>query len=102
VAWIFFRAHSFADAMQAIEGFVLMRSPGRLELGLEPLAVLGLLAGVHWVSYRLTRRAGDPVASRSIVRRAPAPLFALGYGIVVAVVLALVPASYKPFIYFQF
>jgi alginate O-acetyltransferase complex protein AlgI len=95
--WIFFRAQDMERALTVARGFVLLDSPGpealeRGYLGLL-LALFGLHAFAHprW-SARLTR------AWRAL----PAWGFSFSYGVAAALVLALVPANPRPFIYFQF
>jgi hypothetical protein len=58
------------------------------------LLIVLVLGVVHWLNSHGT--------FANWWRRGPDPLFAAGYGCVVAAVLLFIPAKYTPFIYFQF
>jgi alginate O-acetyltransferase complex protein AlgI len=94
VAWICFRAVDLAHALPALRGFVLFQGGGPERLGTRMLGIVAALGFVHWLN------------SRGVFstwwRRAPAPVFAAGYGCAFAVVLLFIPPHYAPFIYFQF
>ncbi|HED66061.1 MAG TPA: MBOAT family protein [Planctomycetes bacterium] len=106
VGWVFFRAASFADAAEVLNGFVRFGPPAsgagsRVErlalLNLAPGLAWGLLAALaiaHVACYRrwLTR----------IWRRSPAWAFTAGLAVACALVLPFVPLAARPFIYFQF
>lgn len=97
-AWIFFRAQSFGDAFVMLRGFVLFRSAGEWTLEPTLLLLIAGLATAHWLSsQRALTRLGAWLDTH-----APAPLFATGYGVAVALALGFVPLRTAPFIYFQF
>ncbi|MEW6744970.1 MAG: MBOAT family protein [Planctomycetota bacterium] len=94
IAWIFFRSVGAERSWTVLKAFVLFRSDGVRELNPAWLAVIGGLAIVHWLNYILHTEA--------MWRKVPRLAFAAAYGIVAAIVLAFVPTTYVPFIYFQF
>ena len=94
IAWIFFRADGFGRAIDVLEPFLLLRAEGTESLGAGALGVFLALAVVHVLS--------RTIGVEGAARRLPSGAFALLYGGLAAVVLSLVPASYTPFIYFQF
>jgi D-alanyl-lipoteichoic acid acyltransferase DltB (MBOAT superfamily) len=95
LGWIFFRASSFAGAMDFIGGFGRAGGPPLL---VSPLDVALILAGL--ATQGLSPTLVEDWAER--LRRWPAP--ALGAGVAAAVLVAdaLRPAGIAPFIYFQF
>jgi alginate O-acetyltransferase complex protein AlgI len=95
VAWIFFRADGFGDALVVLRAFVTFHSPGSQSFPAFLFAVFGALAGAH----ALVRVAPGLVGSW---RALPSWGFALVYGCAFAVALAAFPFEYRPFIYFQF
>jgi len=96
IAWIFFRATNFQDALDTVQRFVLFHAKGKHLLSLEPRLLL-FFAGVAIIHYLNFRGVFS-----QWWRRLPAPVFAAGYGSAVAIVLLFVPVKYTPFIYFQF
>ena len=52
VAWVFFRADSFADAFSVLEGFCLLSSSGTNVLGDKLLLWMVPLGLAHWLSFR--------------------------------------------------
>jgi alginate O-acetyltransferase complex protein AlgI len=94
IAWVFFRAQSFADARTVLRAFVGFGSDGIEMLSPRLIFLLAGLGIVHWIACK-----------RFVAewwRRLPAPVFAAALGVAVAVVLPFVPTKYAPFIYFQF
>ncbi len=94
LAWIFFRATSFAHALTALRACVTLRSPGAQTF---PALFLGVLAALA-VAHVAARRAGVGPWLKAL----PAPVFGLVYGVLFGLAVACVPAEPKPFIYFQF
>jgi len=94
LAWIFFRARSFADAWLLVRAFALFRGAGELSVDPAWLAFVAALGALHWVSSR--RRA------EGAVEEMPDWAFAGAYGAAAAVALLFVPLRSDPFIYFQF
>jgi D-alanyl-lipoteichoic acid acyltransferase DltB (MBOAT superfamily) len=94
LAWIFFRAVGFADALIIAKAYLTFTAEGTLPLGLDwkPLALaLGVL---HWLAWRWR-----PEERAEAIPQVP---FAAGLGAATAVALAFVPPEYQPFVYFQF
>jgi len=94
LAWIFFRARSFADAWVLVRGFALFHGAGELAVDPAWLVFVAVLGAVHWASSR-----GRLEVS---LGRLPDWTFAGAYGAAVAVALLFVPLRSDPFIYFQF
>lgn len=94
LAWIFFRATSFAHALTALRACVTLRSPGAQTF---PALFFGLLAALV-VAHVAARRARVGAWMKAL----PAPVFGLVYGVLFGLAVACVPAEPKPFIYFQF
>ncbi len=94
ITWIFFRAETFAQAMETLWAFVLLRSPGTKSLPAGLLALFALLAVVHWIA--------TTWASDAWWRKAPVPVFSVAYGALFAIAVGFVPVQIRPFIYFQF
>jgi len=94
LAWVFFRAPDLAQAWSISRSFVLFADagPGSLGSGLPWLLVV--FAGLHIAGYFSHRHKWW--------RGLPGWVFAAGYGVLVALALALTHPSAQPFIYFQF
>lgn len=94
VAWIFFRAASFEQAVVLLKAFTFFGSPGRLELATPLFWLFPGLVGCH------------ALASRAVFvawfERLPSFVFGLAFGTMSALALAFVPLRAEPFIYFQF
>ncbi|CAD5919043.1 MBOAT family O-acyltransferase [Planktothrix agardhii] len=94
VAWIFFRSVDLQTALITINSFVLFQSSGAKTLSFNLVWVLLGLAIVHyatykhWLNYKL--------------EKIPNSIFAMLYGVTVAVVLMVIAPQYSAFIYFQF
>jgi alginate O-acetyltransferase complex protein AlgI len=97
LCWIFFRAQDLASAWTSVSSFVLLRSPG--ELRLDP-GLLGVLAALFLVHLAAHSRLGG--ATVRLFRAAPPWAFGVGLGVAAALATTFVPASARPFIYFQF
>jgi alginate O-acetyltransferase complex protein AlgI len=95
LAWIFFRAQSFADAAVLVRAFAWLPGAGPLELPGAWLVLVAVLGAVHW----LGAQGG---AVETAVERLPDWSFAAGYGTAVAVAVLFLPLRSAPFIYFQF
>ena len=94
VGFSIFRAEQLADISVFLGALVLLQGAGTQALGNELLAWPALLYPIHWLAHRgLFREA---------LRRAPAWLFALGFGAAAALAAAFTPLHSPPFIYFQF
>ncbi len=77
-----------------LRSFVLGSGNGVRDLPIWLLGLVLIFGLLHWLNAR--------GAFARWWRRGPDPLFAAGYGCVVAGVLLFVPTHYTPFIYFQF
>lgn len=93
VAWIFFRATSFNDALAVLKALV---SPDAYITPLPVILIFSLIA--------IEQSLGRLRPLWRAFWRAPAvtPLYWMGAGAVVAIAIALLPISSKSFIYFQF
>ena len=94
LTWIFFRAPDFGTAWLTVQSYVAFVSHGSLSLPPVLLMIFGVLAVIHYLAYSQ--------AMGRIWERIPAPAFAMSYGVVFQICLALMPTGYRPFIYFQF
>jgi alginate O-acetyltransferase complex protein AlgI len=97
-AWVvgcfaIFRAPTMQSAFELFRQFGVFKTP---ELHLDLWLLLGLVGGVHYLLYR----HGRSLLAR--VEAAPDLGFHFAYGAACAVVLAFMPISAQPFIYFQF
>ena len=95
--WIFFRARDLGDALVVARSFVLLDAVGTQSLSALLLVPLAALAGLHVLA---ASSAGMRVAERW--RTQSRWTFASLSGVAAALAVALVPASSRPFIYFQF
>ncbi|NOT28942.1 MAG: MBOAT family protein [Planctomycetes bacterium] len=95
--WIFFRSPDLASALVTARSFVLLDAPGTQSLGAPLLAPLAALALLHGLAH--SPWGGHLARSW---RALPLWGFASAYGVAAALAMALVPASSRPFIYFQF
>jgi len=111
LAWIFFRAQSFADAAVLVRAFAWLPGPGTLDLPRAWLLLVVVLGVAHWVSAYgasagiSTSSGAEAVSGRaleSVVERIPDWSFAAAYGSAVALTLLFLPLRSAPFIYFQF
>jgi len=94
VAWIFFRAGNFSTARILLEHYFFLSVGGSQTL---PLWLIGIGPALLALQF-IARQFGwaDKISALGPVR------FALAYGGAWALAIALVPLSYRPFIYFQF
>jgi alginate O-acetyltransferase complex protein AlgI len=98
LGFLIFRSPDLATAVDFVTGSLDFASIAgdRMDLGIAGpwwLLVAGF-AAVHILLARI------PLLQR--MERIPAPAFAFGFGVVVALVMPWVVTGYKPFIYFQF
>jgi len=93
VGWIFFRSADLSTAAAYLRGMFVPTGGEAVASSGIWLALLGGLALLHLA----TRRVGLDGLPRT-----PSWLYAIGYGIAVALVLPWVATDYQPFIYFQF
>lgn len=94
LAWILFRAANFQVALTMLERYLLLGNGGPEQL---PLWLAGLGPMLLLLQYFARRFAWpDKIAGLS------EQSFAIAYGGAWALVIALVPLGYRPFIYFQF
>jgi alginate O-acetyltransferase complex protein AlgI len=94
LAWIFFRAQDLSGALQIAGDFATLSSTGTQDIvGWAALAILGL-AALHALEARR-------LISGALLSLDEPAFYALA-GTTTAVVLALTPITYRPFIYFQF
>jgi alginate O-acetyltransferase complex protein AlgI len=94
LTWIFFRAPTLHVAMSTARSFVLFRSPGNADFGMNAVIAFAALAVIHWLS---SRKQTLPWW-----QRIPAWQFAAACGLLLATALPWTPLRYQPFIYFQF
>ena len=94
ITWIFFRAPAFTTAWQTTKAFVLFRSPGSADFGVNCLIAFGVLVLIHWIAHRRWLHAWWV--------KVPAWQFAAFCGVLLATALPWTPLRYQPFIYFQF
>lgn len=94
--WIFFRAQALGDALVVARAFVLLDGGGPQALERGYLLVLLFVALLHLVGWR------HSAALARAWRALPAWAFYLGLGVLSALAFLFVPASTRPFIYFQF
>jgi alginate O-acetyltransferase complex protein AlgI len=94
IAWIFFRSPDFSTSLIILKKYLLLDLGGERSLPMWLAAFAPILLLLQWAIRRFN------VVSRAA--ELPLPAFSLGYGACWAVVMALLPLSYRPFIYFQF
>ena len=94
IAWIFFRAQTFADAMVILKGFCLWSAEGARSLDLQLYWMMPALGAVHALAYMGARPEKT--------QRIPDWAFAIGYALIAALSLPFVYTDETPFIYFQF
>ena len=94
LAWIFFRAVDLPQALSVSRSFIFFADSGPRSLDPALMWLLAVLALLH-IAGHLSQRSGW-------WRRFPAWVFALAYGVLVALTLALINPAAQPFIYFQF
>jgi alginate O-acetyltransferase complex protein AlgI len=103
LAWIFFRAGSFADAWTMARAFVTFESPG-----LQAVTVPSLVPGSDpWTAFAALISpllALHILAHIRVPQRLPLPAWVVSptLGAVAALALAFMPLEARPFIYFQF
>ncbi len=94
IAWIFFRAPDFENALMCLRAYALFSSAGSASFPTWYFAVALLLTVAHVVAHKIDLT--------TLGTRAPAHRFAIAYGACVALVFPFMPLIYHPFIYFQF
>ncbi len=94
LAWITFRAPDFATCLTILKHYLLIAPGGHRMI---PVWLVGFAPGLLVV--QLLMRKWALVKS---LAQAPWTSFALSYGCLWAITLALLPLGYRPFIYFQF
>jgi alginate O-acetyltransferase complex protein AlgI len=94
LAWIFFRAATLPEAARIARAFVTWTSPGTEDIATLAAPVILGLALLHWLEAR--QMISGPL------QRLSSPAFYAMAGTVCGLMLALVPTTYRPFIYFQF
>lgn len=94
LTWVFFRAASFEDAWLVLKSMAFIPSEGLRSADMFYACALVPLYLLHFASYKgwLT----------PLHRNLPDPLFSIIYALAWLVTLLFLPASYQPFIYFQF
>src|SRR5207249_1379413 len=95
LAWVFFRAQTFAAATAFIRRLFAWQVGAPAELTYHCLATLGaIVLFAHVMMYHgFWKRLAD---------RVPAPVLGFTYALMGTAVLALTPETAKVFIYFQF
>ena len=94
LTWILFRSSTFATAWLMIKRYLLLDHGGSLTIPLW----LAFIGPVLLLGQALMRRLNFEAA----ITRLSLPKFALVYGMVWALAIAMLPLGYRPFIYFQF
>ena len=97
LAWVPFRAESFADTLTIWQAFTGLRAGGLETLPWAVWLVPGLIALDAMLGKTNWKRL-----SRAAVLKRPAGNYWGGLGALVAVMLALYPLEAAPFVYFQF
>ena len=95
LAWVFFRAATFADAATVLQGLFVLRDG--LPAPLNPVGLWGTWAVVLIACLLTIHGAWERWAVRL-----PAPLKGLAYATVLVLALVLAPGEHRAFIYFQF
>lgn len=96
LAWVCFRAPSFANAKCVYERLFSFHLGRGIQLSGVGLAALLLAVGLaHWVGQLNAWR-------RRRMDEMPAPIVGLAYALALAIVVLLTPDDTRPFIYFQF
>jgi len=95
LAWVFFRAETFANAFDVLEAIFTLQGGATVRSDLALVAVIGLVALVIDL---LERRDFDPVV---LIRRAPAAVGA-SVAVAIAAIVVFSGGTPEPFIYFQF
>jgi alginate O-acetyltransferase complex protein AlgI len=95
LAWVLFRAPTFASALTMLRGLFVVRTGQGAPC---PVEVFWLLAAVVVLAH-LTARRG--LVARTLPRL-PAPVLGCGYALVLTLILLLAPDATRPFVYFQF
>jgi len=94
MALVFFRSQDFSQAWVTCKSCLLFDSTGTGQIAISWLFPAVLLLLIHWITYRRV--------FAEWWRRGPDWAFACGMGLTTALILACMPASTQPFIYFQF
>ena len=94
-AWVFFRATSISNGADYLAG---MFGAGSGEQELRDLSTIAWFLGTFLVLH-LANYVGGLEERFS---KLPAPLYAILYGALFAILLPIVSTEYQPFIYFQF
>ncbi len=96
VAWVFFRAPDLPSSLAYAKGLVGI---GAVKGGTDPIDPRWWLAlAAFAIVHALMARDGV----RRPLRSAPDPVFAVVYGVAVALAIPFAASEYVPFIYFQF
>jgi alginate O-acetyltransferase complex protein AlgI len=95
VGWVFFRATSFSIALRVLRGMFIPCGGAQPPLASHSLAILAgvILAGWWFAGSGLWKR---------FAFRVPAPVWGIGFAVLLLLVQVLTPESGKVFIYFQF
>jgi alginate O-acetyltransferase complex protein AlgI len=91
--WMLFRASSFDNFAAVVRRLAIPAAPSLMSWE-AALGLAAALAALHIVFYRLSLESASARVNNVV--------FAMGYGIAVAVILPFVNAAVQPFIYFQF
>jgi alginate O-acetyltransferase complex protein AlgI len=95
LAWVFFRATTFTDAMAFVKRLVSWQPGSMMPLTYHSLATLAVVMLLcHLLTY-----AG---IWKRLAERLPPQLLGIGYAVVATLGLVLAPETGKVFIYFQF
>jgi alginate O-acetyltransferase complex protein AlgI len=94
LAWVFFRAQTFGEAMQVLRHWMLFESEGPRTFGWAPILTFLGLAVVHVI--------GRTHAVGRGLERLPGWAFSIAFGVLVALALSFANGTVQAFIYFQF
>ncbi len=92
--WIFFRAQSFAQSFDFIQGLIVGRTGLTIEMG--PV-LLATLTGA--ILFHIYNAVDHPAKYLGRIKR---PVYGFGLGAMASLLIALTAATQQPFIYFQF
>ncbi len=92
--WIFFRAQTFAQSFNFIEGLAFPRQG--MNIDVDPVLLLTLGVAVLFHAYN---GAAHPA---KYLGRIPRPIFAFSFGMSLSLLFALTATNQQAFIYFQF
>ncbi len=94
IAWVFFRSPDLATSLVILKSFILFKTNGTEQVGINMLWLFPCLLAAHWIVYK-----------RYLIERLRWMAdwaFAAWYSLATSLVVASIPTGYRAFIYFQF